>query len=84
MGPGNIRSERARSAVGAAPQAANRELLWLNRRRELLLRAIAEMEHNVAAPEARLELVTNVPELLGWAKAELARIEARIAQIARH
>ena len=63
-----------------APTVA-RELLWLKRRRELLLRAIAEMEHNVAVPEIRLELVSNVPELLGWAKSELGRIEKRITQI---
>ena len=77
---------RAQVAGMADPQvqSATRELLWLNRRRELLLRAISEMEQNEATPEMRLELVSNVPELLGWARRELERIEARIAQIARH
>jgi hypothetical protein len=70
-------------AGGRTPDAA-RELLWLNRRRDLLLRAISEMEYNVATPGIRLELVSNIPELLAWARGELARIEERIARIGGH
>lgn len=70
--------------MGSRPPDAARELLWLNRRRDLLLRAISEMEYNVATPGIRLELVSNIPELLAWAKGELARIEKRIARIAGH
>ena len=69
--------------MGGRSDAA-RELLWLNRRRDLLLRAISEMEYNVATPGIRLELVSNIPELLAWAKGELAHIEKRIARIAGH
>lgn len=67
--------------TGARSPDAARELLWLNRRRDLLLRAISEMEYNVTTPGIRLELVSNIPELLAWAKGELARIEERIARI---
>lgn len=68
--------------IGGRSPAVARELVWLNRRRDLLRRAIAEMEHNVASPGIRLELVSNVPELLAWARTELTRIETRIAKIA--
>lgn len=80
-GPPRIPEDPSAGAGSRSPDVT-RELVWLNRRRDLLLRAIAEMEHNVATPGIRLELVSNIPELLAWAKTELGRIEARIARIA--
>lgn len=73
--------ERPLGAAGTQSPGLARELLWLNRRRDLLRRAIAEMEHDASGSGIRLELVSNVPELLGWARSELARIELRIARI---
>jgi hypothetical protein len=54
------------------------ELDWLERRRALLVRSIAEMEHHQLAPNLSPDLMPNVGELLIWAKWELARVDAAI------
>jgi hypothetical protein len=67
-----------RVADGDFPQ----EIEWLERRRALLLRSIAEMDHHQLAPSLDPELMPNVAELLIWAKWELGRVEAAIEKLA--
>ena len=57
------------------------DLEWLQRRRGLLVRSIAEMEHQQLTPGQTLELVPEVGELLIWAKWELVRVDSAIAAL---
>ena len=57
------------------------ELAWLTRRRDLLVRAISEMEHYVGRPRPDADLMPHDPGLLDWAKGELSRIELRLSEL---
>jgi len=54
------------------------DLGWLLRRREILTRAIAEMEQHQLRPQLDRNLIPNVDELLAWARCEMGRIETEL------
>jgi hypothetical protein len=64
-------------ADGDLPQ----EMDWLERRRALLVRSIAEMNHHQLAPNLDPNMVPDVADLLIWAKWELGRVEAAIEKL---
>jgi len=57
------------------------ELSWLMRRKDLLSRAIAEMEQPALAARLSRDLMPDVPELLAWAHAELRRVDLAIERL---
>jgi hypothetical protein len=63
------------------PDVAERELHWLERRRDLLLRSIAEMQHHQIYPHLDPELLPDVGEMLAWAQEELGRVERCISEL---
>jgi hypothetical protein len=62
-----------------AESASGEDLEWLQRRRGLLVRSIAEMEHHQRTPNLSPEMVPDVADLLDWAILDLARVDAAIA-----
>jgi hypothetical protein len=61
--------------------AVDREVQWLERRRELLLRSIAEMQHHQIHPHLDAELLPDVGEMLAWAKEELDRVDWALTEL---
>ena len=55
---------------------------WLERRRELLERAIAEMQAHLERPCLDPQLNPDVAGCLAWAKAEVERLSAQPPQAA--
>jgi hypothetical protein len=79
MGDGD--RDRLEEERAAWPRSLSEELDWLQRRRTLLLRSIAEMQHHQNFPNLSPELLPDVGEMLAWAQDELARVDARIAEL---
>lgn len=59
------------------------ELNWLMRRREIIRRALAEMEHQEANSIVPDLVDPDLPGSLCWAREELAKIEMRIAELSQ-
>lgn len=62
----------------ADPASNEAELVWLERREEILVRAIDEMESHEQHPFLDGALHPDVPASLTWARNELARVRERI------
>ena len=73
-----IRNEADVPAARPAFQSED-ELDWLKRRRDVLLRAIAEMRSHNLAPQLSLTTSAELPGLIGWAERELDRVRSCIA-----
>jgi|GEM_PF-3734596 len=57
------------------------ELVWLKRRREIVVRAIAEMEEHAVVAHLDEKMNPDIPGSLAWARGELSRIDARIGKL---